>query len=365
MAGQRLATVYSFLGRPADALRSFSNRGSERPDASLPSPSQYQLTPAADWAAAQAHHYRVVMINEAHHAPQTRLLTLALLAKLRAQGYTHFAAETFALLNNPLPAGYPTSNTGYYTNEPVLAELVREAKRLGYVLLPYEPEGGPEQTQQERETGMAQILANVLTKSPNAKLLVHAGYAHIGESAEGLPGNAKPMAMELARITGLALLTLDQTSTRPYEADDIATTGRQLAQQFSPTVPSILQARKDGHAWSARPGLYDASVLLPTANASAIRPNWLTLGGTRSAIAVDLAPCIGHLPCLAEARYASEGDDAIPADQFVMLADSEAATPLFLAPGRYRLRLLGNDNLPLAQRTLEVADALPHPSGTP
>ena len=67
-----------------------------------------------------------------------------------------------------------------------------------------------------------------------------------------------------------------------------------------------------------------------------------------------MTPCIGHLPCLAEARYADEGDDAIPADQFVMLARSEANTPLYLAPGRYRLRLLGADGSSLSERELTV-----------
>jgi hypothetical protein len=78
------------------------------------------------------------------------------------------------------------------------------------------------------------------------------------------------------------------------------------------------------------------------------------------AVAIDLTPCLVHLPCLAEARPAGEGDDAIPSDQFLMLAASEASTPLYLAPGKYRLRLVGADGGPLVERSLEV----PSPSTT-
>ena len=100
-------------------------------------------------------------------------------------------------------------------------------------------------------------------------------------------------------------------------------------------------------------------MLLPAATGSALRPDWLSLDGKRKAVAIDMTPCLGHLPCLAEARHASEGDDAIPADQFLMLAAADGDTPLFLAPGKYRLRLLGSDGMPVAGRELEVPNGNP------
>ena len=83
---------------------------------------------------------------------------------------------------------------------------------------------------------------------------MHAGYAHIGEAQEGLPDDARPMAMELAKMSGLPLLTIDQTSTRSYEAADIDTVGQRLAKQFAVNVPSVLVSREGGEAWSYRPG---------------------------------------------------------------------------------------------------------------
>jgi len=357
---QMLATDYSFLGRPNDAIRVYPIRNNEQAPTDLPDGTGYEAVPAADWIASQADSYRVIMVNEAHHVPQTRLLTLELLAKLRKQGFTHFAAETFALMDNPLAAGYPTLNTGYYTREPVFAELVREAKRLGYVLVPYEPDDEDgEESQQQRETGMAQTLADLVKQHPDAKLLVHAGYGHIAKSAGTQPDAADPMAREFIRLTGLPVLSITQTGMR-WEDGQAA---KRLAHAFGITVPSVLLARDDKRVWSeAARAQYDASVLLPAVDAAAIRPDWLTLGGRRKPVAMDLTPCIQHLPCLAEARYASEGEDAIPADQFVMLADGEAGTPLYLAPGQYRLRLLGHDDAILAERSLDVpADSPPAP----
>lgn len=359
---QMLATDYSFLGRPNDAVRAYPFRSNGKAPADLPDPAGYEAMPATDWIAAQAGDYRVIMVNEAHHVPQTRLLTLELLAKLRRQGYTHFAAEAFTLVDDPLAAGYPTLDTGYYTREPVFAELVREARRLGYVLVPYEPNDEGEQTQQQRETGMAQILADLMKKQPGARMLVHAGYGHIAKSAGTQPDAADPMAHEFIRLTGLPVLSIDQTGLR-WEDGQAA---RRLALAFGITAPSVLLARADKHAWIESPGkLYDATVLLPAVDAAAIRPDWLTLGDRRTPVAVDLTPCINHLPCLAEVRYASEGQDAIPADQFVMLAEGEARTPLYLAPGKYRLRLLGNDDAVLAERTLDVPAGGNPPSDTP
>lgn len=363
MASQMLATHLSFLGRPLDALRAFPFRRADKPGGDLPAPSQWKVVPASEWIPAQADGYRVVLVNEAHHVPQTRVVTLVLLQRLREKGYTHFAVE--ALLNDgsdPMPDGYPVRKTGIYTREPVFAELLREARRLGYALLPYEPNDPGEQTQQQRETGQARAIADLLEEDPRAKVLVHAGYSHIGEAQQGLPDDARPMAMELASMTRLPLLTVEQTSTRAYEVSDIDTVGQRLAKQFAMKVPSVLVARESGEAWSYRPGLNDVSVLLPsTRDPQVQRPGWLALGGKRQVVTIDLTPCLGRLPCLAEARSVDEGDDAIPSDQFLMLTAGESATPLFLAPGKYRLRLLGNDGALVAERDLQVTASTPDP----
>lgn len=334
IAAQLRATQYSFLGRPNDAIRAFPIHSRAPAPPGLPGPGTYRAVTAAGWIAGEAADFRVVMVNEAHHKPQTRLLTFALLPKLRALGFTHFAAETFG--ERPLAAGYPVSGTGYYSAEPVFAELVRRAAALGFTLVPYESVDGD--SQQSRETGQAARLAEVLARDPDARILVHAGYGHISEEPGTQPQGADPMALELERLTGLQVLTLDQTGL----AWEDGKAAERMAEAFGIASPSVLLDRTSDRAWSAFPARFDASVVLPAVDASVLRPAWLALDGFRAPVASDLTPCIGHLPCLVQARYAGEGDDAIPADQFMMLDPGESTTPLYLAPGRYRLRLVGD-----------------------
>ncbi|WP_240126121.1 hypothetical protein [Thermomonas alba] len=359
IAGQTLAASLATLGRPNDAIRSFPLHDRRAAPDDLPTPATHAAQPAVDWIVDRAADLRVIMVNEAHHRPETRQLTLALLAPLRARGFTHLAVE--ALADPPLPKGYPTLDTGYYTREPVFAEMLREARRQGYVLVPYEPASKPGLTQQQRETGMATTLAGLLRAHPKAKVLIHAGYGHISKRAGSQPGNADPMALEFMRLSGLPILAVDQTR---LTWEDGAAADR-LARTFDVQAPAVLEDRHTHRVWSASPDGYDASIVLPASDTSSVRPSWLTLDARRQPVTIDLTPCKTHLPCLAEARYASEGDDAIPADQFVLLADGETDTPLYLAPGQYRLRLTGPDDTVLADRTLDVPAHDPSPSDTP
>ena len=346
LAAQLLAAQYAFLGRPNDAIRTFPIHSRAPAPPGLPRPGAYRAVPAAGWIAGAAADFRVVMVNEAHHKPQTRLLTFALLPELRALGFTHFAAETFG--ETPLAAGYPVAGTGHYTAEPVFAEMVRRAAALGFTLVPYESADGD--SQQSRETGQAARLAEVLAKDPDARILVHAGYGHVSEEPGTQPQGADPMALELERLTGLPVLTVDQTRL----AWEDGKAADRMAEAFGIGSPSVLLEDGSAQAWSAFPGRFDASVVLPAVDASVLRPSWLALGGFRAPIAIDMTPCTNHLPCLVEARYAGEGDDAIPADRFLMLDPGESATPLYLAPGRYRLRFTGGDGQFLSGRELAV-----------
>lgn len=356
-AAQMLATNYSFLGRPNDAIREFPIHNLEPAPADLPDRATHRAVSAVEWIAARSRQYQVVMVNEAHHKPQTRLLTLALLPELRTLGFKYLAAETFA--EDPLKAGYPSRHSGYYTREPIFAEIMREAARLGFELIPYEATGEAlNASQQSRETAQAKRIAEVLVRDPAARILVHAGYGHISKHARTQPGSADPMAVEFMQATGLPILSVDQTKLT-WEDGQAA---ERLAQAFGIAVPSILLDRKNETAWSPNPERYDASVVLPSASPDTLRPDWLELGGTRQPVVVDMAPCIGHLPCLVAARYASEDGDAIPADQFVMIDPTEVATPLYLAPGQYQLQLVGNDGNALLERKLDVP---PVPASTP
>ncbi len=355
---QVLVTEWSMFGRIGEAEAAFNVSQKALPTAApLPVPADWNAVPAVDYIAGAASGRRIVVVNEAHHRPQTRLLTLALLPKLRALGFDHFAVEGLDAADTGLAArGYPTEKSGYYTQEPLYGEIVREALRLGFVVHAYEPQDAGLMAPQDRETAQAQALRAILEKDPHARLFVHAGYAHADKAPGRLPGNARPMAAELARLTGIEPYTVDQTMLGSGDMSDAASPYRHVAEAFPVAEASVLVPRQGGSAWSFRPEYHDLTVLLPRPDPSEMRPAWLSRDGLRRSLRIKAAACNGSFPCLFEAFHASEGDDAIPADQFVLLGTPDARWPLFLAPGRYRLRVRGEDGTLLSVRPLEITD---------
>jgi hypothetical protein len=334
-SGQLLGTLLSFLGRPREAQELFDNlpHDSSQPKRKAPAPpANFSPVAAVDAITRAAADRRAVFVNEAHHVPQHRLLTLALLARLREHGYQYFAAETFsqedpALNDRP----YAINSTGFYTLEPVFAQVVREARRLGYTLVPYEAKNPG--SQNERERGQAQNLKErIFDKDPQAKVLVHAGYAHIEES--GLLGDAPPMAVRFRELTGIDPLTIDQTSmTERSRAEVEVGTYRELESKHKFRDPTIFVG--DGGMWSSRPGVVDATVFLPRTEYRKGRPGWLFALG-RSEVPIPAEFCAAVSPCVVEARIAEEPAEAVPVDALLVEKPGDQIV-LALPAGRYRV----------------------------
>lgn len=355
---QILVTEWSMFGRIGEADAAFTVSEKRQPTAEpLPAADAWTAVPAADYIAGAVADKRILVVNEAHHRPQTRLLTLALLPKLRALGFDHFAVEALDPADTGLDArGYPTEKSGFYIQEPLYGEIVREALRLGFAVHAYEPPDAGLLTPQDRETRQAQALQAILQQDPHARLFVHAGYAHADHAPGRLPGNARPMAAELARLTGVEPYTVDQTMLGSGDMSDAASPYRHMVESFPVRVSSVLVPRAGGAAWSYHPEYHDLTVLLPRPDPSELRPGWLSRDGLRRSLRIKAAACNGSFPCLFEAFHASEGDDAIPADQFVLLRTNDARWPLYLAPGRYRLRVRGENGTTMSVRPVEITE---------
>jgi len=343
----------------------------------LPTPTDWKAANAADVITSLAANRRIVMINEAHHDTHTRLLTLELLPRLRALGFNYFAAEALSE-NDPDLAkrGYPVSKSGTeYLRDPVYGDIVREAIRLGYIIVPYD--NGL--TGQARENGQAETLyRKVFAKDPHARLFVHAGYAHVDKAA-GRLGKLQPMAMRLEALTGITPLSIDQTDLLETGLDT-SDTYHQLAHAFPSGGPEVLLNRRTGLPWSDRPAAYDLNVILPPSltikafgqykygyrNDSMVsglphiddknemyRADWLSLDGKRRPFPISAALCRNSIPCVVDAHYTGEPDDAITADRYAFMGTSEA-TLLYLHPGRYRLLARDSDGTHLSERTISV-----------
>ena len=175
--------------------------------------------------------------------------------------------------------------SGYYSNEPLFGEILREARRLGYTLVPYEAIGAT--SQDARETGQATNLRDrIFRDHPDARVLVHAGYSHIDES--GTLGGAKPMAVRFRELTGIDPLTVDQTTMREHATRDRERGEyRHVVDRAGWTMPFVL-VEPTGQAWTNRPGVHDDGI--PAADAVTRREAGLAVALGRTA-AVSNSRC--------------------------------------------------------------------------
>jgi hypothetical protein len=279
---------------------------------------------------------QIILINEAHHVPQHRAFIYELLKALRQKGFTHFASETLSEKDAGLnERGYPTKATGFYTVEPVYGDLVRNAHKLGYRIVPYEWVGN--YTPDNREHGQAKnLFERILKNNPKAKILVHAGYDHINET--GTLVGAKTMAQRLKEITGIDPLTIDQTvmtehSTPEYEHPLY----RYVMETNLISRPSIFRNDK-GEWWTLEKGKRDLTLISPRSSYKDGRPTWLRLGGNRKPYKLPKNICETASPCLVRARLAGESTDAVPVDQ-VEVAAKRGIPVLMLPAGDFVLEV--------------------------
>ena len=365
--GQYLSWYQSFVGDYVGAHDSYSIRqlpGSD--DAPSPLKGGYTPQPAIEAIAALAKGRKAVFFNEAHNVPLTRTLTVELLQKLREDGYDTFAAETIYASDPDLQKrGYPTDKSGFYTMEPICAEMVRTAIKLGFKIVAYESE--KEGNGDVREYDQAKNLyERVFKADPNARLVVTAGYAHIQENGKYLGG--KSMAQHFRKLSGIDPLTVEQTmliehppgtENHPYY--------HAVVDSLHPKTPIVFEDAK-GTPWTLKPKAYDVSVFFPVDEIRDERPTWADLDGLRFPYFVNGSVCQNQFPCLVEARYADEGEGAIPADRLVLdpvksaerlqdrLSMGQAVVHgiLYLRPGRYRVTASDDTSRQISKSDLTI-----------
>ena len=313
----QLAQVAGGLGLHAEALRWDGLAYGLRPDSAAVLPPGTRALDAVAEIVRQSEGTSVVMVNEAHHDASTRLLTRDLLAPLYERGFRYLAAETFAP-DSVLSAvtDYPTVGMGYYSDEPVFGALVREALRLGYILVPYEEERADEvegdtlDGQQRRDLSQAQHLAErVFARDPHARVLVHAGYGHINEAPTEY---FSPMAWYLREITGIDPLTVSQTevwaAADPVYEHPTARAAREAGLVTDRAV-ILVDADRQRLAVSEREVAVDLFVIRPPVERPVAALGYVPLRP------VVLPAVCG--PCVVEVRRTGEGDDAVPVDRTV------------------------------------------------
>ena len=121
--------------------------------------------------------HRIVMVMEDHFVSKHREMVGATLPIFRAAGFTHYAAEAIWEPGHSLmERGFPAVATGLYTSDPRFGNLLRSALNLKFTVLGYD---FGHSTHEAREEYAATALAQVVNGQPGARLLVHAGHAHV------------------------------------------------------------------------------------------------------------------------------------------------------------------------------------------
>jgi hypothetical protein len=366
---QYLSWYQTFIGDYPDASASFSIKQMATPEdhASPLAVGDYSPRPALEAIPELAKGYRAVFFNEAHNVPMTRTLTVQLLSKLRQEGFNYFAAETLYQTDTKLQSrGYPIKGSGFYTEEPICAEMVRTALKLGFKLVAYEATSDAIGDAREREQAN-NLYREVFKADPNAKLVLDAGYAHIQKSGKFLDGSS--MAEYLHKLTGFDALTVEQTMLFPHEdSRDDHPYLTDVIRKINPHVPTVF-IDGAGRPWTLLAG-YDVSVFFPAQKMDHGRPTWASLGNLRKPYPISGDRCETAYTCLVEAHYADEGIDAIPADVVAINPVPQNATPqeqirfhqgapiseLYLRPGKYRLTYTDENAQLLFKQDLTITD---------
>jgi hypothetical protein len=322
----------------------------------------YKMLDALDALDAATTNRQVVMINEEHRTPFHRALTQQMLARLYRKGFRYFAAETLTSGNLPNAPedtelerrGYPVQKTGFYTADPLYADAVRTALKLGYKVVPYEsidpncaaPDDNPELCNDRRERGQAQNLVDrILKNDPRAKIFVHVGRGH--NSKARISDNFNFMAYYFRELSGIDPFTIDQL--RFSERRDAAMEQplyRFLTKNDLLAKPGVFQ-NANGKFYVQSDG-YDALVFHPRMKYEAGRATFLQSMLGRKATKVDTKKLklatrgqrfAANEPILIQGFYAAETDEAVPVDQIILNPDKPVPA-LMLPAGKFRIRAM-------------------------
>ncbi|MBC3872483.1 hypothetical protein [Undibacterium flavidum] len=223
---QRLGTIRTFVGDAFGAMESFdrwtvlSNRIGSVQAGDLDRLHNAQAMDAIAAIVAEAQSRQIVILNEAHQMPLHRAFAMKLARELRKIGYEFLACET---CEEAFDTEYLKQSTGYYTQEPMYANFLRDAANDGwkfvhYDELKFDKALTAEQNEILRETRQASnIIAATLAHNPKAKVFIYVGHGH-GMKRHNDASQTIFMTEYLQKLTNIDPLSIDQTTLYEHTA---------------------------------------------------------------------------------------------------------------------------------------------------
>lgn len=289
---------------------------------------------------------RIVILDENHLDPRGRAFGLEVARALRPLGYTVLAAEalkpgadddaTREKMAKLAADGYARQTTGYYFDDPVFADFLRQSLALGYRPVAYETlrtqyAQDPQVAQEQREQDQADnLMRRAVRAFPDAKILIYLGEHHAAERPIAMEGGKVHLMAELLkRASGVDPLTIDQAGLSPIPMNRPDADLYAIASQKATSQSVVLMLHGKPFTAGLLAGSVDLQVVHPAARAEHGRVDWLSgMGRSPSPIPSSLMPSAGTR--LVQAFLATEAQDAIPIDQALVVAGKPA--PFLMLP---------------------------------
>ncbi|TBX69898.1 hypothetical protein EZL74_05640 [Flavobacterium silvisoli] len=334
------ATDYSISGYHNQALTTWDKNGSRKPKITKEDSlyfKNFTAHNAKEYIIKRSKKEQIIIINEAHHNAGHRVFTTSLLNDLYQNGYRFLGLEAIndTSINN---RKFATKDSGYYTNEPQLANMIHQAIQIGFTIFNYE--ASEEKNGKEREIEQAENIAEIIEKNPRSKFLIHCGYDHV---IEGIPGNKsweKAMAGRLKDLVNIDPFTIDQVS---YTEHGNAEFNSPYIQMLNKDFPCIL-ADKNNNLFTGNPTnkQTDCRIIHSKTKYKKGRPTWLTLNGQRKYFNIPKSK-IKQFPALVLAyRMGEYEQNGIPVD-ILEIQNNQQNTTLILEKGRYNIIVKNKD----------------------
>lgn len=311
--------------KPNIELNSISERNVEK---------YYQPVKALNYLDSIAKHQQVIIFNEAHDNPYHRVATTSYLSTLYKNGFRYLALESLDEKDSSInKRKYPLQDiSGYYVNEPCYADMVREALRLGFTLIPYEFESRDTDL---RERKQAENLYNrIFLKNPKAKVVIHCGYSH---------GYDKKLEGEFSMM---GYYLKEKSRINPFVVNQIEKINDSVSEPvffYSPLTNRTWHQAKDG----------DTYLFLPKPQIVNNRPNWYSIGRKRYEYLPNLKEFNLEPPFLMQAFFKNEGTNAVPLDQ-IEIEDINQTKGLWLYSGHYIFRVIDINNVKKFEKEIVI-----------
>ena len=333
-ANQALSWYFSYVGDYKKTLELYANELETQSLATLTFKdlSQYKMYDAKVEITKLAKQYDFVLINEAHHKSQHRIFTSTLLEALKKEGFTSLAVESAGkedtLVNQ---TKIPDESIGGLTMEPNYANLIRQAVKMGYKLVPYDYDSDFNFEKRD-STGASRLIKH--QNKTKGKTLILCGYEHIDESQRAL-------AYWLKTFSGKEVLTINQTVFTEENERNLESPYFQMAiDYFEANQPFVLKRKQKNFKPRESSDIF---VYHPRTEYVNQRPNWLIkydIPDKRFAIELEDSWREGVAELvLVQIFLKEEYNKGIPIDQFLVSPQDTAPLTAFLPKGKLVLRV--------------------------